>query len=123
MAAHSTLSAPFLPARCGFGRYRMLCVNVTVSGKLCASVEKKCPSLLEGNSSAPTPGERRYWYTLALHGWCDASTGAPYLRERLPSVICGKREAHLWHVRNLSLLVVSMSLHKGVQNRLNFCSE
>src|SRR4029450_9313402 len=50
-----TLSATFLPTRCGFGRHRIHCVNVTVYCKLCASVEHKCPALLEGNSSPRIP--------------------------------------------------------------------
>ena len=97
-----TLAATFLPTRCGVSRHRIRCVNVTVYCKLCASVEQKCPALLEGNSSSRIPGERRAWYAFALHGGRDAYQGASHLRERLPS----RSVANGNHTRSRSTLSV-----------------
>src|SRR4029453_13114649 len=68
MSAIITLSATFLPSRCGFGRHRTLCFNVTVYCKRCASMEKICPSFGRETPPPALLGERRYWDPLALYG-------------------------------------------------------
>ena len=91
MSANITLSAIFLPSRCGFQRNRILYFNVTVYCKLCASVEKKVPCIVVETLLLPHFWERGVIGTLVPLMYHDVYTVTHHLLERLPSGSHGKR--------------------------------